>query len=200
MSLELTFRQWLEQQEEDLSPAIQRNEEEIPWSDWSSWDEHFDLFAYDDMISPDARVLPHRFTPARARGFIRVFDVPSPKGDHAKLSMRHTGRPEDAVNGGVTHVPSDEIQNVARKYPGYSLGKVDVVWIDDQTGMPLKKKEEVYYLFHPSRATKKLMPHKDYRRAILRSAYDISPSFGEEFVDTTFRLPKRGNRLVKITR
>lgn len=194
------FRRWLEVDEEEVSGKVPPRDTNISWEEWSNWDKHFDLFAYDDLIIPENRPLPHRFQPARVRGMIRVFDVPSSGGKYAKVGLRYTGRPEDSVNGGITHIPSEEVSELAERYEGYHLGEVDALWIDPETGLTLKKRETVYYLFHPNRAQKKLLPHKEYRRSLLRAAYDVSPEFGDEFVSTTYRLPKRGTRLVKITR
>ncbi len=195
-----SFKQWLEVRSDEDEPLIvPMSSEEIPYDQWGNLEEPIRLFVYGNMISSDQRPL-EEFKTARVRGAIRVFDVPTKDGRTAMLSMRKTGRLEDVVNGGITTIPSDSIKELWSKFVGYNLGKIDAVLIDAQTGMPFRKSESVYYLFHPQRVNKKYAPNEEQLRAILKSAYDISSEFGDEFVHTTYRLPKRGNRLVKITR
>lgn len=194
----MNFKVWLEQEEIEY-PKMKMDTKTIPWETWSEWDHHFDLFVYGDLLDASQRPM-EQLEPARVRGMIRVFDIPDSSGRRAKLGIRHTGRLEDIVNGAITHIPSEEVEKLANKYQGYDLGKITAVRIDPDEMIPLKKSQKVYYLIHPDKATKKIQPDPGYLREVLKSAYQISPAFGEEFVRTTYRLPKRGRRLVRITR
>ena len=196
----MQFRIWVEQSEKQESqPLIALDNTSVPWETWKDWTDPIEFFAYGDMIASEKRPTAD-FHTARARGMIRVFDVPAANGREGLLSIRKTGRLEDVVNGLIFTVPGEDVQEMGSKYPGYHLGTVTVILTDAENGLPMRKKKTVFYLFNPKRLQRKLQPNAQHLRQLLQNAYQISPQFGDEFVRTTFRLPKRGSRLVRITR
>lgn len=196
----MDFRHWLEiKDKEDSLPPAPLEDEDIPWEVWNQWEEPLQLFVYGNLMREEKRPLGD-FQPARIRGMIRVFDAPEPDGRTAMVSIRKTGRLEDTVNGGIINIPGEDVKTLAKDFPGFSLGKASAIKIDPETGKALKKVIRAHFLFHPSRAAKKLQPNPEALRKLLKAAFDISPEFGHEFMRTTFRLPKRGSRLIRITR
>lgn len=191
----MDFKLWLEIRDEDL-PDVPLSDP-IPWETWRNWGDTIKLFVYGNMMNPTLRPLED-FDTGRARGVIRVYDSVSPEG-HIALSLRQTGRIKDSVNGILTDIPGEEIENLANQWSGYDLVPIKVVRTDAETGLVLKKIEDAFYMTNPQ-SVEKEQPEEETVRSAVEAAFNISPEFGREFQKTTYRLPKRGKRLVRITR